>query len=444
MTFPPAPSSPLAPRQVSAVCDVVLVVVVDEAQVRDVLWGPGGLMESARPSLSVVVLSTIGVPALLDMADAAQRAGVTLLDCGVTGGDVAATSGVVSMVGGDEDAVGRVRPVLDDFSSHVFHMGPLGAGMSTKLVRNVISYCTWHVIYEAGVLAERSGVDLAMLADVLESSFRPSGLDLPPPPGHHGADEPGGSWLRRGAGPAHGRHRGPPPQGSPGGAGSGGGEGREPFGGATDPSRRRPHLRAPHNEHTQGGIVMADTSAQVQLLIDRLEIDDLLTRYTVALDTRQWDQLATVFTPDATIDYTSSQGIKGKYPEIRIWLEKALTAFSGSQHLLGNRQIELDGDHGTGRTYFFNPNTLTDAAGSGHHALRRGLLRRQVRADRRGVAHRESGRADDLGGLRGAARRHCGPARELFLSEPGVQRMVMPPSTEITCPLTKAASDESR
>jgi 3-hydroxyisobutyrate dehydrogenase-like beta-hydroxyacid dehydrogenase len=164
------------PSEVSAACDVVLVVVVDEAQVRDVLWGPGGLMESARPSLSLVVLSTIGVPALLDMAAEALRSGVTLLDCGVTGGDVAATSGVVSMVGGDEGAVRRIRPVLDDFSSGVFHMGPLGAGMSTKLVRNLITYGIWHVVYQAGVLAERSGVDLAMLADVIDTSFRTSGM----------------------------------------------------------------------------------------------------------------------------------------------------------------------------------------------------------------------------------------------------------------------------
>jgi hypothetical protein len=109
---------------------------------------------------------------------------------------------------------------------------------------------------------------------------------------------------------------------------------------------------------------MADMSEQVKLLIDRMEIDDLLTRYTVALDTRQWDLLATVFTPDATIDYTSSQGIKGQFPEVAAWLEKALTAFTVSQHLLGNRHIELDGDQGTGRTYFFNPNTLTDQAGT--------------------------------------------------------------------------------
>jgi len=164
------------PSEVSAASDVVLVVVVDEAQVREVLWGESGLMESARPSLSVLVLSTIGVPALVDMAEAARRSGVTLLDCGVTGGDVAATSGVVSMVGGDEAAVRRVRPVLDAFSSRVFHMGPLGAGMTAKLARNVITYGTWHVVYEAGLLAERNGVDLAMLADVIESSFRSSGL----------------------------------------------------------------------------------------------------------------------------------------------------------------------------------------------------------------------------------------------------------------------------
>ena len=164
-----------APGEVSAACDVVLVVVMDETQVRDALWGPGGLMESARESLSVVVLSTIGIPALLDIAERAQRSGVTLLDCGVTGGEVAATKGVVSMVGGDEGAVRRIRPVLDDFSSQVFHMGPLGAGMTAKLARNVITYCTWHVVYEAGLLAERSGVDLAMLSDLIETSYREAG-----------------------------------------------------------------------------------------------------------------------------------------------------------------------------------------------------------------------------------------------------------------------------
>jgi 3-hydroxyisobutyrate dehydrogenase-like beta-hydroxyacid dehydrogenase len=132
-------------------------------------------METARPELSIVVLSTIGVPALLDIAAKARQAGVNVIDCGVTGGDVAAERGVVSMVGGDDAMVERVRPVVDDYSSRVFHMGPLGAGMTTKLVRNLISYATWHVAYQAGQLAERCGVDLTLLSDVIESSYQGSG-----------------------------------------------------------------------------------------------------------------------------------------------------------------------------------------------------------------------------------------------------------------------------
>lgn len=108
---------------------------------------------------------------------------------------------------------------------------------------------------------------------------------------------------------------------------------------------------------------MGDVSEQVKLLVDRMEIDDLLTRYTVALDTRSWDLLGTVFMPDATIDYTSSDGIKGRFPEIAAWLEKTLSGMKACQHLLGNRQIHFDGDRATGRTYFFNPNSVTDESG---------------------------------------------------------------------------------
>jgi hypothetical protein len=108
---------------------------------------------------------------------------------------------------------------------------------------------------------------------------------------------------------------------------------------------------------------MENLSDQVRLLMDRLEIDDLLCRYSVAIDTKNWDLLAEVFTPDAKIDYTSSQGIQGRFPEVAAWLEKSLTQFPMNQHMLGNRHIELNGDSGTGRTYFFNPNSLADEAG---------------------------------------------------------------------------------
>jgi hypothetical protein len=92
-----------------------------------------------------------------------------------------------------------------------------------------------------------------------------------------------------------------------------------------------------------------------QDVADRLAIDDLLTRYTMAVDSGDWDQLDTVFTPDALIDYTSAGGIRGTRDEIKAWLAQALAPFPVRQHLIANKRVELDGDAATVRAYFYNP-----------------------------------------------------------------------------------------
>ena len=97
------------------------------------------------------------------------------------------------------------------------------------------------------------------------------------------------------------------------------------------------------------------SSMTLETLIDRQEIDDLLTRYATAVDTKDWDLYETVFTEDAFIDYESAGGIKGKLPEIRAWLEKTLAMFPMTQHVVCNRVVELDGDKGTARSVFYNP-----------------------------------------------------------------------------------------
>ena len=96
-------------------------------------------------------------------------------------------------------------------------------------------------------------------------------------------------------------------------------------------------------------------SLTVQQLSDRFEINDLLVRYTRAIDQMDWELLDTVFTPDAEVDYTTSGGIAGKYPEARAWLAKALAAFPITIHAITNSEIELDGDTATGRTLVNNP-----------------------------------------------------------------------------------------
>jgi 3-phenylpropionate/cinnamic acid dioxygenase small subunit len=101
----------------------------------------------------------------------------------------------------------------------------------------------------------------------------------------------------------------------------------------------------------------------LQEVSDRIEIDDLLIRYAKAIDTQDYELLDTCFLPDADVDYVSSGGIAGKYPEVRIWLEKALSIFSVTLHSLSNSEIELDGDRASGRTLVTNPMCIRDEAG---------------------------------------------------------------------------------
>lgn len=101
----------------------------------------------------------------------------------------------------------------------------------------------------------------------------------------------------------------------------------------------------------------------VEELADRLAIGDLLTRYTVAIDTKDYGQLASVFAPDAVIDYTAVGGVRGGREEVVSWLERTLSFFPMTQHLLGQSAVSLEGDRATSRTYFYNPMAWKDGDG---------------------------------------------------------------------------------
>ena len=92
-----------------------------------------------------------------------------------------------------------------------------------------------------------------------------------------------------------------------------------------------------------------------QKMSDRLEIQDLLTSYCDAIDSRNWNALDDIFTPDAIIDYTEAGGAKGTLEEIKLYLDKALKPFSGMQHMLGLPMIKITGDEASARTILFNP-----------------------------------------------------------------------------------------
>jgi len=97
---------------------------------------------------------------------------------------------------------------------------------------------------------------------------------------------------------------------------------------------------------------------------DLLEIEALLTRYTRAIDTGDWDRLDQVFTPDAQIDYTATGGIAASYAEAKPWLAEMLPMFPRRMHTLGQIDSQVNGDQATVAAYFHNPMVLMQPDGA--------------------------------------------------------------------------------
>ena len=102
----------------------------------------------------------------------------------------------------------------------------------------------------------------------------------------------------------------------------------------------------------------------LQEISDRMEIADVLTRYTRAIDTGDWDKLDTVFTSDAAIDYSESGGIVGTFAEIKPWLAEMLPMFFEQRmHTLGQLEFDFRGEEADVTAYFDNPMLMDDGHG---------------------------------------------------------------------------------
>jgi hypothetical protein len=88
---------------------------------------------------------------------------------------------------------------------------------------------------------------------------------------------------------------------------------------------------------------------------DRLMIADLIARYAVIIDSRDFDSLDALFTPDARIDFSTFNGPVGDLTEIKAFLSSSLPFFTRSQHMMGLPLIDLDGDNAKARTSCNNP-----------------------------------------------------------------------------------------
>ncbi|MBU6216214.1 MAG: NAD(P)-dependent oxidoreductase [Acidobacteria bacterium] len=149
-------------------CDAVSVMVLNDAQVRDVV---DELLTTMRTDGVIAVHSTIEAPTAVELAERAAAAGVRLLDAPVSGGFIGAAEGRLAvLVGGDEAAIDLVRGPWACFADLVIRFGPVGAGTQAKLARNLLHFTAFTAAAEAQQLAAAAGIDLASLSRVVRHS----------------------------------------------------------------------------------------------------------------------------------------------------------------------------------------------------------------------------------------------------------------------------------
>jgi 3-hydroxyisobutyrate dehydrogenase len=149
--------------------EVVLINVTDTPDVEAVLFGEDGLAAAAQPGLIVVDHSTISPVATQRFAKRlADDHGVTLIDAPVSGGDVGAQQGTLSiMVGGPDEAVAKVRPLFDVVGRQAIHLGPAGMGQACKACNQVAVAGALLGAVEALSLAHQLGLDADPMIDVV-------------------------------------------------------------------------------------------------------------------------------------------------------------------------------------------------------------------------------------------------------------------------------------
>ena len=160
--------------------DLVAVVVLDDAQVRQVCRGNDGVIAGAAESGALVAVhSTVSPATVIELAATAAEAGVAVIDAPVTGGAFAARSrDLVVFCGGEEAHTEQGRPHFERYGGLVVNVGPLGSALRAKVARNLISYAELAVAYEAIALAAAAGVDLKAFAEIVAYSDRNIGAHL--------------------------------------------------------------------------------------------------------------------------------------------------------------------------------------------------------------------------------------------------------------------------
>jgi 3-hydroxyisobutyrate dehydrogenase-like beta-hydroxyacid dehydrogenase len=151
--------------------DVVLSCLTDDQAVRDVYYGPAGVLANSKTGSVALEMSTVSPAASQELALKASAAGVQVLDVAISGSTPAAEAGTLTLLaGGNPDVFEAALPIFQSIATKYFHLGPSGAGMTMKMVVNAILGTEMQAIAEATALGEKAGLSRDVLLHVLSQT----------------------------------------------------------------------------------------------------------------------------------------------------------------------------------------------------------------------------------------------------------------------------------
>lgn len=184
---------PAGAQEIGACCDVVMTMLPNSPQVKDVMLGGGGVASYMRDGSVFVDMSSIDPVASREIAAELAERGVEMLDAPVSGGEPKAIDGTLSfMVGGRQEIFDRLKPLLLSMGSSAVRCGEVGAGNTAKLANQIIVACGIQALAEAMTLTKKAGVDPELVFQAIRGGLAGSAvMEAKAPMMLAGEDAPG-------------------------------------------------------------------------------------------------------------------------------------------------------------------------------------------------------------------------------------------------------------
>lgn len=159
------------PKAVAELSDIVITMLPSGRPVQEVALGDNGLIHGFKPGSLLLDTSSSEPDLTIETAAALKEKDVDMVDAPVSGAQWGAEAGeLVFMVGGKEESVSRVRPLLNTMGNRIFHLGPVGSGHTMKSINNLITAVTFLATTEGLIIGKKAGLNPEAMTDVLNES----------------------------------------------------------------------------------------------------------------------------------------------------------------------------------------------------------------------------------------------------------------------------------